>query len=123
MIPYVYYVGKAVGELLADNGFIAENIYLVAHSTGSHITGYICETYTAKTGKRVRRFRYVEPSAPCFIGVEDQDKVVKPGIAEYVESSIAPMSQLVQLLCMVIQTTFSTSTYSPCSLVVTKELR
>lgn len=85
MIPYVYYIGKAVGELLANHGFIAENIHLVAHSTGSHIIGNIAQTYTALTGCKIRRFTSVDPSAPCFQDARPREKVIKPGVAEYVE--------------------------------------
>lgn len=85
MTPYVYYVGKAVGELLANNGFKPENIHLVGHSLGGHIIGYIAQTYIAETGNKVRRLTALDPSKPCFIDAREEDKTIKSGVADYVE--------------------------------------
>lgn len=85
LIPYAYYIGKAVGEVLADNGFVATNIHLVAHSIGGHIAGNIANTYTEKTGNKIRRLTAIDPSAPCFKDALEQDKPIKSGATEYVE--------------------------------------
>lgn len=85
LVPYVYYIGKAVGELLAYNGFIGDNVQVLAHSTGSHVSGQICETYAENTCNKIRRFTCIDPSAPCFIDAKEKDLVVKAGVAAYVE--------------------------------------
>lgn len=85
LIPYVYYIGTAVGELLADNRFVPTNMHLVGHSVGAHIAGNIANTYTARTGDKIRRFTAIDPSAPCFKDALAQEKTIKSGAAEYVD--------------------------------------
>ncbi|XP_047995333.1 phospholipase A1-like [Leguminivora glycinivorella] len=86
-IQFVYYIGKALGEMLADlrrGGISAQSMHCIGHSLGGQMLAYTGQTFTELTGLKLWRITALDPAGPCFANsaVEDQ---IRSGLAEYVE--------------------------------------
>lgn len=86
-VQYVYYIGKALGEMLADlrkGGISPQSIHCIGHSLGGQMLGYTGQTFIDITGEKIWRITALDPAGPCFSNsvIEDQ---VRSGVAEYVE--------------------------------------
>lgn len=84
---YSYYIGKALGDLLAKFkaiGFPSKNMHGIGHSLGSQILGYASSVYFNKSGEKLWRLTGLDPAGPCFSNsfIEEQ---IHAGLAEYVE--------------------------------------
>lgn len=86
-VSYAYYIGKALGEFLADlhtYGYPSKNIHCIGHSLGAQMLGYAGTTYLNRTLEKVWRVTGIDPAGPCFSNGFIQDHV-RSGVAEYVE--------------------------------------
>lgn len=86
-VMHVYYIGKALGELLAEltNGGVSpKNIHCVGHSLGGQMLGHTGVTFFNLTGEKIARITALDPAGPCFTKnfIHEQ---VRSGVAEYVE--------------------------------------
>lgn len=86
-VTYVHFIGKAIGQLLADlnqGGLSPKNIHLVGHSLGGQIVGHAGAKFLNATGENIARITALDPAGPCFTtsSVEDQ---VRSGVAEHVD--------------------------------------
>lgn len=84
---YTYYIGTALGNLLADfhtKRYPSKNIHAIGHSLGSQMLGFAGTAYTAATNEKIWRITALDPAGPCFSNsiIEDQ---IRSGVAEYVE--------------------------------------
>lgn len=84
---YTYYIGRALGKLLADlhsKGYPSKNIHCIGHSLGSQMLGFAGTTYTEYTKEKIWRITGLDPAGPCFSNsfIEDQ---IRSGVAQYVE--------------------------------------
>lgn len=86
-VKYVYYIGKALGQMLAGlnkGGVSPKNMHCIGHSLGGQILGHAGETFINKTGQRISRITALDPAGPCFSNSFIQEQV-RSGLAEYVE--------------------------------------
>lgn len=86
-VEYVYYIGRALGNFLADlhsNGYPSKNIHCIGHSLGSQMLGYVGTTYQNRTTESIWRITAIDPAGPCFSNgfIEDH---IRSGVAGYVE--------------------------------------
>lgn len=84
---YAYYIGKAIGELLArfrSYGFLSNKIHCIGHSLGGQILGYVGTTYTNTTGEKIWRITGIDPAGPCFSNSFIQEQL-RSGVADFVE--------------------------------------
>lgn len=86
-VKYVHYIGKALGNMLADlnsNGVDEKKIHCVGHSLGAQMLGHTGETFWKKTGKKIFRITALDPAGPCF-SKSLIDEQIRAGVADYVE--------------------------------------
>lgn len=86
-VKYVYYIGKAVGRLLAElqaSGVPARNIHCIGHSLGAQMLGQAGEEFLKVTGQKIGRISALDPAGPCFSNsfIENQ---IRSSLAEYVD--------------------------------------
>lgn len=86
-VKYVHYIGKALGEMLAqlkNGGVNPKNIHCIGHSLGGQILGHTGETFTNLTGEKIAKITALDPAGPCFTKnlINEQ---VRSGVADYVE--------------------------------------
>lgn len=86
-VKYVYYIGKALGQMLADlkrGGVSPKSIQCIGHSLGGQILGQAGDIFINKTGDKISRITALDPAGPCFSNSFIQNQV-RSGVAEYVE--------------------------------------
>ncbi|XP_028033885.1 pancreatic triacylglycerol lipase-like [Bombyx mandarina] len=86
-VSFVYYIGKALGKVLADlhnKGYPSKNIHCIGHSLGAQMLGHVGTTYTELTNEKVWRATGIDPAGPCFSNSLIQEQI-RSGVAEYVE--------------------------------------
>lgn len=86
-VMHVYYIGKALGELLAElknGGVSSKNIHCVGHSLGGQMLGHTGSSFYNITGEKIARITALDPAGPCYTKnfINEQ---VRSGVAEYVE--------------------------------------
>ncbi|CAH2071813.1 unnamed protein product, partial [Iphiclides podalirius] len=86
-VLYSYYIGRALGKLLARFnrvGYPSRSFHCIGHSLGAHILGFAGESYFAQTSERIWRITGLDPAGPCFSNAA-RDVQLRSGNAEYVE--------------------------------------
>lgn len=86
-VTYVYYIGKALGKLLAGlraDGFPSQNLHCIGHSLGSQMLAVVGTTYTELTKEKIWRITGIDPAGPCFSNSFIQDQI-RSGVGQYVE--------------------------------------
>lgn len=86
-VRYVYYIGKALAQMLADlkkSGVPTKNMHCIGHSLGAQILGHTGQIFTEITGDKIPRITALDPAGPCFSNSFIQEQV-RSGVADYVE--------------------------------------
>ncbi|CAK1598480.1 unnamed protein product [Parnassius mnemosyne] len=86
-VLYSYYIGKALGGLLAEfkrKGYSSRNFHCIGHSMGAHIVGYAGDSYFAEILEKIWKITGLDPAGPCFANATLEEQL-RSGNADYVE--------------------------------------
>ncbi|XP_041978198.1 lipase member H-like [Aricia agestis] len=86
-VKYVYYIGKALADFLADlarGGISPKNIHCIGHSLGAQMLGQTGQLFFEKTGTKIAKITGLDPAGPCFSNSFTQDQI-RSGVADYVD--------------------------------------
>lgn len=75
-------LGNALGDLIET--YSVQNIHLIGHSVGAHVAGVAGRTFTAGTGKRLRRITGLDPAKSFDSGKKTRSTLGR-GDAEFVD--------------------------------------
>ncbi|KAL4702908.1 hypothetical protein ACJJTC_005136 [Scirpophaga incertulas] len=75
---YVRFIGEKLGSILADlvaGGLPPQNIHVIGHSLGAHISGFTGKQFTVLTGEKVGRITGLDPAGPCFAQLDSSLRI------------------------------------------------
>ena len=64
-----------------------DTLDLVGHSLGAHALGFAGKSYLKSTGVKLARIVALDPAAPCFKGVDEENRLSKDD-ANFVQVSM-----------------------------------
>ncbi|XP_049880115.1 phospholipase A1-like [Pectinophora gossypiella] len=77
---YVRYIGEKMGEVVAalvQSGVDPDQIHIIGHSLGAHISGFTGKQFKKLTGLQVARISGLDPAGPCFSHVDEDLRLLK----------------------------------------------
>lgn len=69
-------------DLNKNTGVSLENINVIGHSLGAHVSGFAGKKVQNETGRPVAKIFGLDPAGPLFSGKEEQDRLSKDDARE-----------------------------------------